>query len=99
MRVRGREAVLRFSHVADGLRVDGDILRGFAVRGAEGPWVWADARVEGETVVVHADGVTQPVAVRYAWSDNPLGNLRNSSGLPASPFRTDIAVNVAESDH
>jgi len=49
----------------------------------------ADARIEGNTVVVSSRDVPQPVAVRYAWGDSPRGNLFNKDGLPASPFRTD----------
>ena len=52
-------------------------------------FVWADAKVEGDSVVVSAPGVAKPVAVRYAWADNPECNLYNGAGLPASPFRTD----------
>ncbi len=52
--------------------------------------MWAEAAIEGDRVVVRCDDVPEPVAVRYAWSDNPDGaNLYNSEGLPASPFRTD----------
>lgn len=54
-------------------------------------FVWADAKIEGETVVVSSPHVSQPVAVRYAWLDNPEGcNLYNAAGLPASPFRADV---------
>ena len=52
-------------------------------------FAWADARLEGDTVVVSSPQVPRPAAVRYAWADNPLCNLFNSSDLPASPFRTD----------
>ena len=65
-------------------------LRRFAVAGADRKWVWADAVIEGETVVVSAAEVAAPVAVRYAFCSNPEGaNLYNRAGLPASPFRTD----------
>ena len=66
-------------------------LKGFAVAGADRRWVWADARIDGDTVVVSAEGVEAPVAVRYAHRANPMGdcNLYNRAGLPASPFRTD----------
>jgi sialate O-acetylesterase len=53
-------------------------------------FVWAEAKIEGETIVVSSPHVPQPVAVRYAWLDNPEGcNLYNQAGLPAAPFRTD----------
>lgn len=64
-------------------------LEGFAICGAEKKWVWADARIDGKDVVVSSDKVPAPVAVRYAWADNPTCNLFNGKGLPASPFRTD----------
>jgi len=66
----------------------GSPLQGFEVCGAEGRFVWADAQVDGQTVVVSAPEVHNPVAVRYAWADNPTCNLTNAAGLPASPFTT-----------
>jgi sialate O-acetylesterase len=64
-------------------------LEGFAICGADQKWVWASAKIDGETVVVWSDKVPAPVAVRYAWANNPTCNLYNNAGLPASPFRTD----------
>ncbi len=64
-------------------------LAGFAISGDDRKWVWAKAKIEGNTVVVSADGVASPVAVRYDWAGCPIGNLYNKEGLPASPFRTD----------
>lgn len=64
-------------------------LEGFAICGADKKWVWADAKIDGDTVVVSSDKVPEPVAVRYAWADMPTCNLYNGAGLPASPFRTD----------
>lgn len=64
-------------------------LEGFAICGEDRHWVWADAIIEGEKVLVWSDKVPAPVAVRYAWADNPTCNLYNGAGLPASPFRTD----------
>ena len=67
-------------------------LLGFAIAGADGRFVWADARIEksadGDTVVVSSPDVPQPTDVRYAWADSPVCNLYNKAGLPASPFRT-----------
>jgi len=61
-----------------------------AIAGADKRFVWADAKIEGDTIIVNSPQVQQPVAVRYAWADNPAGcNLYNHAGLPASPFRTD----------
>jgi len=64
-------------------------LEGFAICGADQQWAWADARIDGNQVVVWSDQVPAPVAVRYAWSNNPTCNLYNGACLPASPFRTD----------
>jgi hypothetical protein len=67
-------------------------LEGFAIRGADGQWAWADAKIDGDTVLVWSDKITAPTAVRYAWADNPTCNLYNAAGLPASPFRTDAVT-------
>ena len=67
----------------------GSELEGFAVCGVDRKWVWAVAKIDGDTVIVSSDKVPAPVAVRYAWSDNPTCNLFNGAGLPATPFRTD----------
>ncbi len=64
-------------------------LEGFSICGADKVWHWADARIDRDTVIVSSPAVAEPVAVRYAWADNPTGNLSNGSGLPAPPFRTD----------
>jgi sialate O-acetylesterase len=90
MRVEGNRIVLQFDYVGGGLaaRPSGP-LKGFAIAGADRKFVWADAKIEGDTVVVSSSDVSQPVAVRYAWADNPTCNLYNKEGLPASPFRTD----------
>lgn len=64
-------------------------LEGFAICGEDKKWVWADAKIEGDSVLVWSDKVPAPVAVRYGWADNPTVNLYNGGGLPASPFRTD----------
>jgi sialate O-acetylesterase len=65
-------------------------LARFAIAGKDRKWHWADAKIDGDAVVVSSSAVTNPVAVRYAFSANPLGaNLYNKAGLPASPFRTD----------
>ncbi|MEO8824958.1 MAG: sialate O-acetylesterase [Chthoniobacterales bacterium] len=64
-------------------------LEGFALCGEDKKWYWADAKVEGDSVIVWSDKVPTPIAVRYAWVENPTVNLYNSAGLPAVPFRTD----------
>lgn len=89
MKISGHEISLEFQNVGTGLFVHGELLKGFAISGADRKFVWAQARVEGNHVVVWANDLKNPVAVRYAWGDNPECNLFNQAGLPASPFRTD----------
>ena len=80
---------MKFDHVAGGLVANDGPLRQFAIAGADGQFVWADARIEGPEILVSSPTVPNPTQVRYAWSDNPAGaNLYNSEGLPAAPFRT-----------
>ena len=90
MKVAGGKAVLSFKHVGGGLVAQGGgALKGFAVAGVDKVFVWADAQISGGTVVCSSPDVAEPVAVRYDWANNPIGNLYNREGLPASPFRTD----------
>jgi sialate O-acetylesterase len=90
MEVKGNSVILRFDSVGGGLVAkDGESLKGFAIAGQDKKFVWADAKIEGDTIVVSSDKVAEPAAVRYAWADNPVCNLYNKEGLPASPFRTD----------
>jgi len=90
MKAEGDKIVLQFDHVGGGLVARaGGALKGFAIAGADRKFVWAGARIDGNTVVVSSDQVSEPAAVRYAWADNPVCNLYNKEGLPASPFRTD----------
>ncbi len=64
-------------------------LEGFAIFGTDEKWSWADAKIDGDSVIVWSDTIPSPTAVRYGWADNPTLNLYSSAGLPASPFRTD----------
>jgi sialate O-acetylesterase len=90
MTVEGDAVRIRFSNIGGGVVTgDGDVLRGFAIAGADRKFYWASARIDGDTVVVSSPEVTKPVAVRYAWADSPHCNLFNAERLPASPFRTD----------
>lgn len=88
MKVEGDSIRIKFIHSA-GLEAKGDKLTGFAIAGGDKKFVWADAKIDGDSVVVKSDQVTKPVAVRYAWGNNPTCNLYNKADLPASPFRTD----------
>ena len=97
MEVRGHEVALSFDHGGSGLAARGSsTLTGFAVAGEDRQFAWAEARIEGGQVVVSSDLVPAPVAVRYAWADNPDCNLVNREGLPASPFRTDTWPGITE---
>jgi sialate O-acetylesterase len=89
--VTGDKVHVRFTHVGKGLAVrHADKLQGFAVAGEDKVFHWADAVIDGETVVLSSDQVPRPVAVRYAWSrTHPWANLFNKDGLPALTFRTD----------
>jgi sialate O-acetylesterase len=87
----GAIARIKFSHTGKGLAVrHSEQLQGFMIAGADRKFVWADARIDGESVVVSHPSVPEPAAVRYAWSSQfPWANLFNRDGLPAQPFRTD----------
>ncbi|MPS75182.1 MAG: sialate O-acetylesterase [Chryseobacterium sp.] len=88
MKVEGNKIALTFKKETDDFAPVAE-LKGFAIKNAEGKWAWAKAKIEGRTIVVWNDLVTNPVAVRYDWADNPDGNLKNKTGLPASPFTTE----------
>jgi sialate O-acetylesterase len=89
MQVEDGKIRLNLSH-AEGLKTsDGGPIKGFAIAGEDKKFYWADVALEGDHVVVSSAKVEKPVAVRYGWADNPDCNLVNSTGLPASPFRTD----------
>jgi sialate O-acetylesterase len=102
LKVEGDKGRVLFDHTGGGLMVgkkvgkkpveevkDG-VLKRFSVAGADGKWAWAEARIDGDSVVVHSPMVPKPVAVRYAYQNNPAGaNLYNRAGLPAGPFRSD----------
>ncbi|MCR9199050.1 MAG: sialate O-acetylesterase [Planctomycetaceae bacterium] len=79
---------IAFDH-AQGLTSATDTVKGFAICGADRKFVWADARIDGDKVIVSSPDVPQPVSVRYAWAANPIFSLYNEAGIPASPFRTD----------
>jgi sialate O-acetylesterase len=90
--VNGERVLCRFAHVGDGLKVmHGGAPDGFFVAGQDQVWHWADAELVGKDVVaVWSEAVPEPVAVRYAWANNPVrANLVNSAQLPAVAFRSD----------
>jgi len=89
--IAGGKVTLRFTHTGKGLAFkNGDALQGFMIAGEDKKFVWAEAEIQGDTVVVSSAVVPHPAAVRYAWSKTfPWANLFNQDGLPAQPFRTD----------
>jgi sialate O-acetylesterase len=90
MEVQGNKVALSFTHIDGGLLAKDGPLTGFSICGPDQKFVWAHAEIIcNSRVLVWADGVTKPVAVRYAWANNPACNLYNGAGLPAVPFRTD----------
>ncbi|MCL6589317.1 MAG: sialate O-acetylesterase [Firmicutes bacterium] len=91
MAIEGNKIRLTFTEIGSGLAVKGGgELRHFAIAGADKKFVWAQARIEGDQVIVWNDQITHPKVVRYAWADNPENaNLYNREGLPASPFQAD----------
>jgi sialate O-acetylesterase len=87
--VEGSRIRVRFDPGA-GLVAKGGPLRQFAIAAADRKFVWAEATIDGDSVLVSSPAVPRPAFVRYAWADNPVGaNLVNTAGLPAAPFRTD----------
>ena len=89
-RIEGNKIRLTFSHTYGLLKAkDGGKLQGFAIAGPDHKFHWADAVVEGKTIVVSSPEVPMPLAVRYAWADNPACNVYNKADLPLAPFRTD----------
>lgn len=91
MKIEGNKIVLKFSNIGTGLMIKGvGDLKHFSIAGANKKFVWAKAEITGNTITVWNEFIDHPVAVRYAWADNPVGaNLYNKEGLPASCFRTD----------
>ncbi len=88
MEVKGNEIILTFDNVGGGLVAKGDKLTGFAIAGADKKFEYADARIDGNTVIVSSPKVATPAIVYYGWANNPVCNLYNKEGLPAVPFRT-----------
>jgi sialate O-acetylesterase len=89
-RIVGSSIRISFAKAGSGLLAkDGKEITGFAIAGKDKRFYWAKAIIDGNEVVVSCGQVAEPVAVRYAWADNPVCDLINMNGLPAVPFRTD----------
>ncbi|MBN2000959.1 9-O-acetylesterase [candidate division KSB1 bacterium] len=90
MQIDSNKIRLTFEQIGAGLVTpDDEPLKGFAIAGRDSNFVWAEAVIDKESVVVWSPEIADPIAVRYAWASNPVCNLYNKDGLPASPFRTD----------
>ena len=84
----GAQLVLNFKHVDSFVSADGGPIRHFEIAGTDGRFHPAEARIDGNRIVVKADAVTEPVDVRYCWSNVAIPNLHNEAGLPPYAFRT-----------
>lgn len=88
--IEGNKIRIHFLHTDGGLKTkEGELLKGFTIAGVDHKFHWADAVIDGNSIIVSSPQVDFPIAVRYAWADNPICNLFNGIDLPASPFRTD----------
>lgn len=88
MKIDGNKIILSFKKETDDFESVSE-LKGFAIKAKDGNYQWAKAKIEGKKIIVWNDSVSNPISVRYNWADNPEGNLRNKTGLPASPFTTE----------
>lgn len=89
MKIEGGKVVLSFKHTGGGLVAKGGPLTGFTIAGSDRRFVNAEAKIDGDRVIVSSAQAPHPVAVRFGWADYPVVNLWNGGGLPASPFKTD----------
>ena len=89
MKIEGNKVRIFFDHAENGLIMKGKELTHFEIAGADNNFVQAKAKIEGNSIVVYAQSIKLPVAVRFAWSNTAEPNLMNKEGLPASTFRTD----------
>lgn len=90
METKGESVTVHFGHTHGGLVAQGGAVKGFALAGPDGRFYWATGKIEGDAVVLTSEKVKEPRTVRYGWANNPVCNLYNGAGLPASPFRTDV---------
>jgi len=88
MKIDGNKIILSFKKGTDDFAPVSE-LKGFAIKGKDGSYQWAKAKIQGKNIVVWNDEIKDPVSIRYEWADNPDGNLKNKAGLPASPFTTE----------
>ena len=99
MKTDGNKIILQFTNTGSGLLAKDKYgyLKGFSIAGSDQHFVWANATIDRDKIIVFSNTVADPVAVRYAWANNPDdANLYNSEGIPASPFRTDTWKGITE---
>jgi sialate O-acetylesterase len=90
LKIEGSSVRITFTHTDGGLvSLNNGPLTAFQIAGADGNFVTADAKIEGDSVVVSSGAVPHPLAVQYGWSEYPSCSLYNGAGLPAFPFKTD----------
>jgi len=89
--IEGNVVRVRYDHLGGGLVVSGDKLEGFALAGANRKWVWADAKIDGNDVLVSSPLVREPKFLRYDYVDVPRYCLWNKAGLPAAPLDARVA--------
>lgn len=91
MKIEGNKVIISFDNIGSGLRCTNKYgyIEGFAIAGTDKKYMWAKAYIDGDNVVVYNEYILQPIAVRYAWGNNPDVNLYNVESLPTAPFRTD----------
>lgn len=87
--VKDGTVILRFRNIGGGLVAKGEELIGFSIAGSDGDFVWANAEIKDDTILVSHPNISRPAGVRFGWADYPVVNLWNEEGLPAHPFRTD----------
>lgn len=95
--IAGDKVILHFGKTKGGLMAKGGTLKGFAIASSMFRWVWADAEIKGDSVIISAPTVDKPQGVRYAYQDFPQhgASLYNGAGCPAAPFRTDDHITVS----
>lgn len=98
--IQDNKAIVSFDNIGEGLVVKNKYgyIEGFTIAGADKKFEWAKAYLDGDRVVVYTDKISNPVAVRYSWANNPDVNLYNKNGLPAAPFRTDDWKGLTQKD-
>ncbi|MEP6749059.1 MAG: sialate O-acetylesterase [Bacteroidota bacterium] len=99
MKTAGNKIIIQFTNTGTGLMAKDKYgyLKGFAIAGNDQHFVWANAMIDGDKVIISSTAIQNPVSVRYAWGNNPDdANLYNKEGIPASPFRTDSWKGITE---